>query len=379
MAQAPPKIAFANWREVTPDFGRESPEFREFTFSFPSPIITKYPVNDVVPVTAILPPTRDSGLPVVIALHYWGATDQRTERGFARELARRGIATVMVALPFHLQRTPPGTRSGELAIVPRVPELIQTMTQAALDVRRTVDWITSNPVFDPNRIGIAGTSLGGVVESLVVGLEPRIRFSAFMLGGANLAHLIWNSSRVVEQRDHMRSQGFTESRLKEALAAVEPTTYLKPDPNRRAFVVAARHDTVIPGASTEALIEALGKPGVLWLDTGHYGGVLVQRQVLRSVATFFEACFSERDFVPPTKLDAPTIRLGVLWDSTGIQVGAGLGLFKVHASPNPIASFLITPKGPGFFAGYELDRGISVGLNIRAGKTTVGLLWSRVL
>ncbi|MFX9638786.1 hypothetical protein ABTO85_20010, partial [Acinetobacter baumannii] len=77
-------------------------------------------------------------VPVVVLLHYWGAPDTKVEDEIAQLLARRGIAAVAMPLPYHLGRSPMGRRSGELAIVPDPRSLNQTMTQAVLDVQRTI-------------------------------------------------------------------------------------------------------------------------------------------------------------------------------------------------------------------------------------------------
>src|SRR5256885_16887627 len=71
--QPPPTIEFSPWKEVPTD----SEDTSEFATSFSSAIETRYRENNVVPLRIILPIAHDKPVPVVIVLHYWGASDLR--------------------------------------------------------------------------------------------------------------------------------------------------------------------------------------------------------------------------------------------------------------------------------------------------------------
>ncbi|RYG17497.1 hypothetical protein EON82_23800, partial [bacterium] len=278
----PPPIAFAPWREVERD-----ETIAEYVETFPSALVTGSVENDTVPLRILLPSNAQGPVPVVLITHYWGASDLRGERALAEDLVGRGLGAAILTLPYHLSRTPKGRRSGELAVVPDPVKLRQTLTQAVLDVRRSLDFLDSRPEFVKSPRGLAGTSLGALVTALGYATDPRVTHAAFILGGADFAGILWNSSRVVLQRDSLRRQGYTESRMRTELASVEPLTYLPREAPGTTFVVSAKYDTVVPGANSGALIRALGEPKRLQIDTGHYGGIFVQRKVLREVSRFF--------------------------------------------------------------------------------------------
>ena len=375
LAVPPPPIAFADWRRV--ELGET---YREYSVHFPSAMVTAYEANNVVPLRVFLPATGAGPFPVAVVLHYWGATGQRAEVALAQELVDRGIAAVLVSLPYHMERTPKGRTSGELAIQPDPESMRATMGQSVLDVRRTVDWIATRPELDANRIALTGTSLGGLVGATAYGVEPRITAAAFVLAGADLAHILWHSSRVVAQRDELRRRGYSEGRLREELAGIEPLRYLARRRTSPTFVVGARFDTVIPPEDTQKLIEALPEAHVLWVDTGHYGGVFVQRKILHLVADFVEATFVGRAFEPPGRLYAPTLRIGVQWNTTqGLQVAVGLDLWKSSARAEAFASFLVTPKGAQVFLGHQVGRGFAIGVAARPDGIAVGAFWSTIL
>lgn len=370
-----PSIPFANW---APDRADDD-EIEEFRVSFPSPVVSGDPGNDEVRLRVILPRRRTGPVPVVVLLHFWGASDQRMERSLAGDLARQGVASALVSLPYHMERTPAGARSGERAILPDPVHLVRTMTQAVLDVRRSVDFLITRPELDRERIGLAGTSLGSIVGSLVYATEPRIETAAFMLGGIDVAHILWHSSRVVKVRDELRKQGFTEDRLRAALTAIEPGAFLE-HRRGRTFVIGGKYDTVVPAADTQKLIDALPGCETLWLDTGHYGGVFVQRRVMKLVAEFFAVEFTKGGFVPPKKLYAPTLRIAVQANTeSGMQVGIGIDVWKSNARGDLFSSFVLTPRGPQLYLGARIDRGLSIGAFATPKRVSPGVFWSTVL
>lgn len=373
--QGPPKISFDAWRETA-----RSEFYNEYSVSFPSAVTTGVENNDTVRLRVVLPTDSFGPVPVVVLLHYWGARDVSLERTVARRLASSGIASIIVPLPYHLDRTPPGYFSGELAVEPDMTKLQNTMWQSVQDVRRAVDWIESRSEFDRTKIGIAGTSLGALVSALAFAVEPRFAASCFLLGGADIAHILWHSSRVVTQREELRRQGYTEDRVRQELAGIEPLNYLVKTDMRPAYVIAAKFDTVVPAADAEKLIGALGNTQSTWLDTGHYGGALVQNKLVRAVSSFFAQTFRGPGFSAPDSLYAPTIRWGInLNDETGLQVMAGIDVWRLKADGETFAAAMVTPRGGAGFIGHTVSKNLAIGITVLRKRTTLGALWSIVL
>ncbi len=375
LRQPLPKINFEEWREVA-----ESDRVTEYLGSFPSAHVSPYEANNVVPIRAFVPKSPEGKKPVVLILHYWGARDIKVERSMADQLAQRGIASMILTLPYHLSRAPQGTRSGELAIQPDPEKLRATMNQAAMDVKRAVDYIEAQAEFDTSRIGIVGTSLGALVSALSYGVEPRITHAAFVLGGGDLAEIIWSSSLVVAARDSLRRQGYTLERLRAELTSVEPLTYLEGRRNSPVFLIAGKHDTVMPPTSTRALAGAFDNPKTLWLDTGHYGGIFVQSRILKEVAIYFMSEFEGNPYEAPRRIFAPTLRIGVQANtSSGFDIGVGIDIWKSNDRGDLIGIGLLTPRGPQLFLGGRISNGLTLGVVGSTNRIGIGLLWSRVL
>lgn len=375
VSQTPPPITFEDWKKAS-----ESQDAVEYGLTFPSAYSSRFPENDVVSLRIVMPVDAKQPVPAVILLHYLGATDLKIERSIASHLAEKGVASIVMALPYHLSRTPKGHVSGELAIQPDPAKLIETMTQSVWDTRRTIDWIATRPELDSSRIGIGGTSLGALVATLAYALDPRIKKASFMLSGADLANILWHSSRVVTQREELRGKGYTESKLREALKEIEPLEYLPKREPSATLVIGARNDTVIPPADTQKLIDALGSPKVIWLDTGHYGGAFVQGKLLRIVANFFAEEFSGRSYVPPARIYAPTIRVGIDANAiSGFQVGIGLDIWRSNAAADAFGNLMVTPRGVELFVGRRIDRGFAIGITATRRGLSPGAFWSAVL
>lgn len=370
VAQAPPPVSF-NPVKITGD--------TETSFSFESAWSTPYSENQNVPLHLFVPKS-DRPIPVVIVLHYWGAVDLKAEADLAKRLNARGIGAVVMELPFHLSRAPRGTRSGELAIQPDPEKLKATMVQAVWDVRRTIDWIQTRPEFDGQKIGLSGTSLGAIVGSMVFAIEPRVGAYCSVLGGADLASTLWSSSRLVREREVLRRDGWTRDKLAEAIKDIEPAHFFKPDEARPAYLIAARYDTIVPVASYRALQSALPSIQTLWLETGHYGGFIVQNSVFGSVTHFFNDSFTGKSFTAPRRLYAPTFRIGAPANlESGLQVALGLDVWKSDEQGTAFGTIFITPKGPQGFIGAKVGSGLAFGVSILPKRTTLGVLWSFVL
>ncbi|MFX9012072.1 hypothetical protein ABTN18_20310, partial [Acinetobacter baumannii] len=82
--------------------------------------------------------------------------------------------------------------------------------------------------FNKDKIGIGGTSLGAIVAGTAFAVEPRIKTAAFLLGGADLAGLMYSSSKVSLIKSALERKGITEAQLRQVLAPSDATTYLRP-------------------------------------------------------------------------------------------------------------------------------------------------------
>ncbi len=370
----PPTTDFREFPRVS------DPERTVLVLRFPSALTTAYPENNLVEAEILKPREAPHPMPVVVVLHYWGATSLTVEERFARALNERGIAVAILTLPYHLRRSPKGVQSGILVIKPDVRHLRETMTQAVMDVKRLVDWIQKQSDLDARRIGLAGISLGAIIGSLAFAVEPRFSACALLLGGADLAHIIWNSPATIETRNKLRTMGYTEEKLREELQTVEPLHYLRKDMSEKVLLVSAQYDDIIPRRAFDRLYEDLGEPKTVWVNAGHYGAIVVERRLSQMVADFFSARFSGSSYTPPDFLWAPAVRVGLNYNPDyQLSLAIGVDLWKANARGTVFATGMLTPQGPLLYAGVPVGQRFSVGAVATKRRVTFGILWSIIL
>ncbi len=352
----------------------------EYRVEFPSAFMSRYPANNTVYAWWLVPAERTGRVPTVVLLHSLGIRRPELEMGLARELVRNGIAVFLMTLPYHMQRTPPGHGSGDLILSGDVPLLREAAIQATWDVRRAFDWLQRQPETDPERMALVGISLGALLGATALAAEPRVHSAVLILGGADLAHVLWDSVLAIRARARLRREGYTLERLREELAPVEPLNLLTPELGEKTFVIGARFDIVVPTEDTEKLIRALGNPKVFWLNTGHFGGGLVQRPLFRTVRQYLQARFEGRNPGGEPNVLAPTLRIGAIYSSgRDFRLALGTDLWRSDKNGTLFVSGVLTPRGGSLFAGVRLRLGFSAGAEITPKRTYGAIFWHFVL
>jgi dienelactone hydrolase len=295
---------------VRMELRRTKPTYSEYEVTFPSPVQTAVPANNTVHLKFFAPHGSVQAHSAV--LHSLGVTQAQTERALCIYLAERGIAAALVALPYHLERRPAGTRPGSLLLDPDPERMADFLRQASADLDEAVTWLQGRPEIDARRIGIVGISLGALVGSLQMARDERLTVNVALLGGGDLAHILTHGALTVFARRAYRRKGLDEATLRRALAPVDPLTYARPlSPPRRMLMINGRYDVVIPRSDVLKLWRAFGEPPILWLDTGHYGPSLISDRLHAVIGDFLEAAFDNRPWREPG-VPALTLRLGLM-------------------------------------------------------------------
>ena len=82
---------------------------------------------------------------------------------------------------------------------------------AVVDMRRLVDWATTQPEIDASRIAFVGFSMSALVTATLLANEPRVSAGVLMMGAARFADIFsMCRNRAGEVREHvLRSFGWT--------------------------------------------------------------------------------------------------------------------------------------------------------------------------
>ncbi|QEH37647.1 Alpha/beta hydrolase family protein [Aquisphaera giovannonii] len=268
-----------------------TPRYTVSRLRFPSPIATADAENNTVHAEYFEPRGgTPGGRPAVVVLHILGA-DFPLSRYLAARLADRGVAALFVKLPYYGERRPRGG-PGPVPTKFLSSDMERTMTsmrQGVCDVRRGLGWLASRPGNDPARLGVVGISLGGIVGSVAVAVDPSASRGAFLLAGGDLSKILWDMPETAKFRQSWEASGRTIRELKALTDPFDPLTYASRLKGKDVLMIAGNVDEVVPPASTRALWEAAGRPPILWYDCGHYSAVGYLLPGIRRAVDFLAA------------------------------------------------------------------------------------------
>lgn len=265
------------------DLGEVFPKLSMSKLTFPSPVVTPHAQNNTVHCEYYLP-HRETPVPGVVVLHILGG-DFELSRMFCHGLAHRGVAALLLKMPYYGPRRPPNVAR---RMIDKDPQLtVAGMTQAVLDIRRATAWLGSRKEIDQDRLGLFGISLGGITGALVAGVEPRLKHICLLLAGGDIGRIAWESPEVKEIRQEWLKQGKTREDFLRAMQEIDPVKYGRNVRGRRVLMLNAKEDEVIPKPCTLALWESFGEPEIVWYSGGHYSVARHLLDAIRRVTDFF--------------------------------------------------------------------------------------------
>jgi dienelactone hydrolase len=264
---------------------RRTPEYVVSAIRFPSPIESPDPENNTVH-AEYFQPQGAGKRPAVIVLHILGA-DFALSRYLAARLADRGVAALFLKLPYYGERRP--KEGSKRFLSTDIERSVLAMRQGVCDIRRGAAWLASRPEVDPQKLGVTGISLGGIVSAVAVAVDPTLNRGAFLLAGGGLADILWEMPEGARYRRLWIESGRTKADLEALTRPYDPLTYAGRLRGKRVVMLAGSVDEVVPPAAAMALWRAAGEPPIHWYDCGHYSAVAFLLPAVRSTVGFFAA------------------------------------------------------------------------------------------
>jgi hypothetical protein len=205
---------------------------------------------------------------LVVVMPIWGTSSYPPEKistGYAR---RTGDANVI-----WIYGNSPLFPWDELSSVPTEDgframgrDSAERFRGAVVDMRRLVDWATTQPDIDASRIAFVGFSMSALVTATLLANEPRIAGAVLMMGAARFADVFaLCRNRAGDVRDHaMRSFGWTIDEYREFFAGLfdpaDPTRFEGHFDPTKVLMIDAMFDDCMPESSRAALWEITGHP-----------------------------------------------------------------------------------------------------------------------
>lgn len=255
---------------------RKGLEVYESTYQVP--IATEYPENNVGRVRKY----KASDKSAVIVLPQRGSGYSMAQL-IASYLASNGISAYELETPFHGLRLPKGMRSMcELPI--DLDKLKAIFNQAVTETRGLIDLV------EEEKIGIFGVSLGAIYASVVYGVDDRVSSACLMMGGGNLADMIFDSDDHFARylRRHLTAYGISRRELRKELEEIEPCNYARPDKADNMLMVNASLDKEVPVKYGEELRRAWGNPEQVLLNATHLGIAMHSLRILQKILSHYK-------------------------------------------------------------------------------------------
>jgi dienelactone hydrolase len=246
------------------------------TLTFPSGLVTPQRENNTVyaryfPANPIRKPRPGTAAPrrAVVVLAQWNA-DAEGHVGLCKLLAKLGIASLRISLPYHDRRMPPELARADYIVSSNIVRTIQVCRQAVMDVRRALWWLRDQGY---DRLGLLGTSLGSCLAMLTGAHEPLVRTQALNHVSPHFGDVVWRGLSTEHVRRGLEGHVDLET-LREFWRPISPWSYLDRVQQTQTLLVYAKYDLTFPVDLSLKLAEEWKRrvPGtrIAILPCGHY-------------------------------------------------------------------------------------------------------------
>ena len=248
--------------------------------TWPSPIKTKFPANDVARADFF---SCGSGwrAPTVLMLHALMSASHIGYRRYAAVLNELGWNACFVHLPYHYSRVPPGYWNGELAITADLIRNAEGLRQGVIEVRQLMAALRR---LGCDEFGVLGTSYGGWIGALLAMVERDFRFVALMAPIVNVEHAIWKSAAARFMRRELHRANIEPSLIARHFHLSSPMHNEPLCDASRVLFVAGDFDMIARPEDIEEIQQKWHGSKLLRVPQGHFG-----YRMLRETITWLKA------------------------------------------------------------------------------------------
>ncbi|MCW1413347.1 dienelactone hydrolase-related enzyme [Rhizobium sp. 1AS11] len=234
---------------------------------FPSDISTDVEDNNVVWAKITDIGSFDRAL---VIFHHWNASSRN--RQIANFFSKRGLTVVEIAMPYHFERSRPGSLHADYMLSANLGRTIQSARQAVLDGRKLIRWLKREGYRD---ISVLGMSLGSWVAGLIAAHDQAVSKASLFLTAGSLADMVWTGRATQAIRDSLEAEiDLTDLRRAWGPLNLENYAHRLARPDLALHVVLAKRDKVVLPELSASFMQKLkdtdARPNILELNCGHY-------------------------------------------------------------------------------------------------------------
>ena len=261
------------------------PSYTIYEVSFPSHFVSKFDENNTV-YCEYYKSNIDGKHPAVILLDIMDGS-MIVSRIFAHSLATQGIDACIMTLPYYDKRKPENMNK-QAAMAEDLTVFVDVIRQAVIDVRRTARWLAARDTIDRDKIGICGTSLGGFVTALSIGVDGQFSRAAILLAGGDLSAVFSTDAKEARGiKEEIKKRGINQEQLKEMLSVIEPLNFSDRLNGTKVLMINGTNDPIVPAECATKFAESAGAQ-IEWYDTDHYGMVKYLLPAVGKVCNHFD-------------------------------------------------------------------------------------------
>lgn len=297
--------------DFSPDTGEiilknETGSFCHYRVRLKNTLDIVYPENTVIPGDYYLPKSEGS-VPLMILVHGMGDYSRIPCNLMARKLVKQGIACFIPYLTIHSKRLPKAYKSSMPYLTPE--QWFEVYRVSVVDIRLIIDWASARNEVDNEKIFISGISFGGFVSSIVMGVDERIRAGMLIVTGGNANKISRFSKNSRYRKRYPRTEAehnavlenyrrYLEDVAKHGFDSVDavdisfysdPLTFAGRLRGRPILMINAKYDKYLPEETVVELWEAIGKPQLTWIPSGHVTLWFRYRSVYRTISGFLDS------------------------------------------------------------------------------------------
>jgi len=256
---------------------------------FLSPILSDYEENNWIYGGVFYPLSNFNGK-VILTIHPVHEAIPIFEEAVAYYFLKHGYKVAYISLPFHRERAPKGTKSGELFFSFEEEHTFSVMRQSVIDLKLFMDYLLER---EGDEIFSIGLSLGAILLNLLMGVDDRILKGVSIMGGGNMMRITIEGLYGLSARMYYKKQGLNWETYEEEINnflnyvnevckrkklftpphkwyLVDPLTYACFNRPRKVMFINGIFDKVIPKKAVIELWKKLGKPKIVWIPSTHY-------------------------------------------------------------------------------------------------------------
>ncbi|WP_114217145.1 dienelactone hydrolase-related enzyme [Ochrobactrum sp. 3-3] len=234
---------------------------------FQSDISTDVEGNNVVWAKITDSGSSDQAL---VIFHHWNASARN--RQIASFFSQRGITVVEIAMPYHFERSRPGSLHADYMLSANLGRTIQSVRQAVWDGRKLIRWLKSEGY---REISVLGMSLGSWVAGLIAAHDPAVSKASLFLTAGSLADMVWTGRATRSIRESLEPViELTDLRRAWGPLNLENYAHNLARSDLELHVVLAKRDKVVLPELSDRFMRRLkdagARPNILVLNCGHY-------------------------------------------------------------------------------------------------------------